>query len=165
MPKQKTLLNDPAFIKGLVVGLSFAILVLIFFYQRDLKDVFAGKAGLPGNNKNPDWYMTCTGADPANPDQVAPTATMVSPLDGTYVARKSIVNFTINSSDNVSLNRNELYVNDVLRGVVYSSIAPYQQGWQVPPNATPGTVYKVYSKTCDTAGNFGVTPVISLIAQ
>src|SRR3989344_256007 len=97
------------FLSGFVVAVVFGVFLLVLATQSKVVqsvppgDVFAGKAGLPGNNKNPDWYTTCTGADPSDPDQIPPTTSIESPTDNANVARKQVVNIKINASDNVLL--------------------------------------------------------------
>lgn len=161
------------FLLGVFVTSLVALVVLIVSLQTGFLNfsfsgtntAFAGKAGLPGNDKNPSWYTTCTGADSSNPDQTPPTTTILSPQDNTYVTRRETITFKVEASDNVQLNRNELYINDLLQGIIYSWSSPYYHGWEVPPNAKPGTIYTVYSKTCDQANNYAITPTIKLIAR
>jgi hypothetical protein len=142
-------------------------LVLIAVVSFNLFNFFVGQSLVvhASNNKNPDWYVTCSGADPSNPDQIPPTVTLTTPVDNTYVDRNEVVNFRIDASDNVLLNRNEIYVNNVLKGVVYSSNSPYYQSWQVPSGAKRGSSYTVYTKVCDQANNYALSPTIRLIVR
>lgn len=166
--RNKSSLLNTSFFAGFSVAGFIGIVFILLALQLEVfqtENVYAGKEGLTGNTKYPDWYTTCTGAEPTSPDQTPPTISFVSPSSGTMVSRKEVVNFRIESTDETMLNRNEMYVNGVLKGIIYSASSPYTHGWQVPPNATSGTEYKVYSKTCDQANNFVISDTITIIAK
>ncbi|HEV2827671.1 MAG TPA: PQQ-dependent sugar dehydrogenase [Pyrinomonadaceae bacterium] len=88
-------------------------------------------------------------------DTTAPTVSIVSPLNGSTVVRKSNVTIAASASDNVGVARVEFLVNGVLQ--CSDVIAPYSCNWRVP--SPPNKPYQIQARAFDAAGNFATAAV------
>ena len=82
-------------------------------------------------------------------DNIPPTVSIDSPLNGSIVARKANVTIAASASDNVSVARVEFVVNGALQCTDVS--APYSCNWRVPP--PPNKQYQIQARAFDGAGN------------
>ncbi|HUN22428.1 MAG TPA: transglycosylase domain-containing protein [Anaerolineales bacterium] len=86
---------------------------------------------------------------PVTIDNITPTANLITPLAGQVVARKDeslVVQPEV--TDNLSIERVELYVNGVLTET--STVAPFPMRWKLPAN---GNQFDVFILAVDAAGN------------
>ena len=82
-------------------------------------------------------------------DNVPPTVSINSPLNGATVARKSNVTIAASASDNVGVARVEFLVNGALQCSDVN--APYNCNWRVPN--PPNRTYQIQARAFDGAGN------------
>ena len=90
-----------------------------------------------------------------------PAVTLISPLNGASVARKSTVTIGANAWDDVGVTKMEFYVNGSL--VCTDSTGSYTCAWKVP--ASPGRSYQLQAKAYDTSGKVGPSNIITVNAQ
>jgi hypothetical protein len=82
-------------------------------------------------------------------DNTPPSVSIVSPLNGSIVAKKSNVTIAATASDNVGVARVEFLVNGALQCSDVS--APYSCNWKVPN--PPNRTYQIQARAFDGAGN------------
>jgi glucose/arabinose dehydrogenase len=82
-------------------------------------------------------------------DNIPPTVSINSPLNGSIVAKKSNVTIAASASDNVGVARVEFSVNGALQCSDVS--APYSCNWKVPN--PPNRTYQIQARAFDGAGN------------
>ena len=82
-------------------------------------------------------------------DNIPPTVSIASPLNGSIVARKAIITIAATASDNVGVARVEFLVNGALQCSDVS--APYSCNWRVP--SPPNKTYQIQARAFDGAGN------------
>jgi len=89
-------------------------------------------------------------------DTIPPTVTITSPSDGNRVTTN--VSVKVSATDNVGVEKVELYIDGLLQGV--STSAPFTTKW----NATKAAKgpHTVSCKAYDAAGNVGVSQSISV---
>jgi chitinase len=90
-----------------------------------------------------------------------PTVALITPLNGSTVARKSTVTIGANASDNVGVTKVEFYVNGSL--ICTDNTGSYTCAWKVP--AVSGRSYQLQAKAYDTAGKVGSSSIVSVISQ
>jgi len=94
---------------------------------------------------------------PVTIDNITPTANLITPLAGQVVARKDeslVVQPEV--TDNLSIERVELYVNGVLTET--STVAPFPMRWKLPANVrwklpANGNQFDVFILAVDAAAN------------
>lgn len=82
-------------------------------------------------------------------DNVPPTVSIDSPVNGAIVIRKLTTTITASASDNVGVTRVEFLVNGALQCTDTS--APYSCNWRVPN--PPNRTYQIQARAFDLAGN------------
>ena len=82
-------------------------------------------------------------------DNTPPTVSIVSPVNGSIVARKTNVTIAATANDNVGVARVEFLVNGLLQCSDVS--APYSCNWKVPN--PPNRTYQIQARALDAAGN------------
>ena len=93
-------------------------------------------------------------------DNIPPTVSIISPSDGSTVARKSTVGISATANDNVGVTRVEFGVNGSLKCTDTST--PYNCSWKVP--AAPNKSYQIQATAFDAAGN-SATATIGVTAR
>jgi len=91
-----------------------------------------------------------TDPEPIPGDTVAPSVSIISPRDGSYVSKS--VKITVSASDNVGVSRIELYIDGDLMAVASSSNT-LTKGWNTRKVSSGEHV--VSAKSYDAAGNVG----------
>ncbi len=82
-------------------------------------------------------------------DLIPPTISLLTPANGSQVARNTTINITATSSDNVGVTKVEFLVNNVLKCT--DTVAPYSCPWLVP---TPkGVQYSIKAISYDARPN------------
>ncbi len=97
---------------------------------------------------------------PENPDIIAPTATLVSPLAGTVLKATKVV-ITGIATDDIGISKVEFYVNKKVQCTDLT--APYSCTWNVPGVA--GKTYPIQAKAYDAAGNSGLSAIVNVTAK
>jgi chitinase len=82
----------------------------------------------------------------ANQDTTAPNLTILSPTAGTTVKKGSVVNISVEASDNVGVTRLDYYVDGFVVCIDYGTTCP----WKTP---TRKGTYQIEVRAQDTAGN------------
>jgi hypothetical protein len=90
-----------------------------------------------------------------------PAVTLITPLNGASVARKSTVTIGANAGDDFGVTKVEFYVNGSL--VCTDNTGSYTCAWKVP--AVSGRSYQLQAKAYDTAGKVGSSSIVSVISQ
>ncbi len=90
------------------------------------------------------------------PDVTPPTVSITSPTGGAAVS--GTITVSANASDNVGVNRVELYVNGTLVGIDAS--APYQFSWKATSIANGPAQLKTVAY--DAAGNLAQSPIVTV---
>ncbi len=95
---------------------------------------------------------------------VAPTATIVAPVNGATATWGSYLPIVVNASDDVAVAEVDITVNSQTVGQVVRTTgsAPYQYMYQVPPGATGLTIG---ARAIDFGGNIGTASPVTLVAQ
>jgi glucose/arabinose dehydrogenase len=88
-------------------------------------------------------------------DNIPPTVSITSLLNGSIVARKSTVAINASANDNVGVTRVEFLVNGALKCTDTSM--PYNCNWKVP--AAPNKSYQIQARAFDAADNSGTASV------
>ena len=88
-------------------------------------------------------------------DNIPPTVSINSPVNGSTVARKSTVTIAASASDNVGVARVEFSVNGVLQCSDVS--APYSCNWKVP--SPPNKTYQIQARAFDGSSNSATTAI------
>jgi chitinase len=89
-------------------------------------------------------------------DVIPPATSIASPSDSSTVS--GIIDVLINASDNVGVNKVDLYTDGVLTGIRTST--PYRFSWDTTQGADG--VHTLQSRACDAAGNIGDSALISV---
>lgn len=89
-------------------------------------------------------------------DNVPPTVSITSPVNGALVARKSTVTITATANDNVGVTRVEFLVNGALQCTDVST--PYSCNWRVPGAANKN--YQLEARAFDQAGNTATSATV-----
>lgn len=121
-------------------------------------------AATSSNEEGESSYSNEVSAVPSDlppPDTIPPTVAITFPGNGT-VQRKSTVTITATASDNVGVTRVEFYVNGALPCPA-DTASPYSCAWNVP-NPSNRT-YTLQAKAFDSAGNMGVSAVITVTSN
>jgi subtilisin family serine protease len=114
-------------------------------YGHGVVDALAAVIAEPGEDPPP--------PPPPAEDLVAPTVSITSPPNFTYVRQNSLVTLRASASDNVGVSRVEFYVD--LVGKCVDTVAPFTCNWTVPRGR--GLYYLIEAVAFDAAGNFGYT--------
>ncbi|WP_162605085.1 Ig-like domain-containing protein [Geomonas oryzae] len=89
-------------------------------------------------------------------DLQAPTVSLTSP--GNNITVNGTVSIAANATDNVGVSRVEFYLNNALLGA--TNMAPYAYSWNTQSIANG--VYNVTAKAYDSAGNVGLSQVVTV---
>lgn len=89
-------------------------------------------------------------------DLQAPTISLTSPSNNLTV--KGTVSIAANAADNVGVSRVEFYLNNALLGA--TNMAPYAYNWNT--QSVVNGVYNVTAKAYDSAGNVGLSQVVTV---
>ena len=85
----------------------------------------------------------------ATVDNIPPTVSITSPVNGAIVARKANITITATASDNVGVTRVDFLVNGALQ--CSDTTAPYSCVWRVP--GAMNKTYQLQARAFDLAGN------------
>ncbi len=106
--------------------------------------------------------LLLTGA-PSNPpaDSTPPQVAITAPANGALVAARSYVDIQVAASDDVALDRVEIYVNGSLKSAIPGA-GPHSFRWKVP--GRKGKSHEIMAIAVDTAGN-PASHVIAVTSQ
>jgi thermitase len=110
----------------------------------------AGNVGTSANVS-----VTVSNVSSAPTDTTLPTITITSPKDGSNVSRK--VNISVSATDNVGVQRVEIYTNGKLLTTLYTS--PYNTSWNVNGKNVPKGENIITAYAYDAAGNVSTASV------
>jgi hypothetical protein len=94
-------------------------------------------------------------------DIVAPAVSIISPLNGVNVPKKSTVAINASASDNVGVTKVEFYVNGALQ--CSDTVESYTCNWNVP--GKPGVTYSLLAKAYDFKGNVGSSAIVKVTSK
>jgi glucose/arabinose dehydrogenase len=97
----------------------------------------------------------------ATGDNIPPTVSITSPVNGAMVARKANVTISATANDNVGVTRVEFLVNGSLQCT--DTTAPYSCVWKVP--SAPNKTYQLQARAFDQAGNTGSSATVQVTSQ
>lgn len=100
-------------------------------------------------NSGPSADVPVTVQAPPASDTTAPAVAIVSPANGSLVARNKALAISASATDSAGVARVDFYVNGALIGS--DTAAPYSVSWKVP--GKPGVSYVLKSVAYDQAGN------------
>ena len=89
-----------------------------------------------------------------NSDMISPVVSIISPLNGSYVAKKVSINVT--ASDNVGVKRIELYIDGILKSSVLNNSS---LTWSWTTTFLSRGKHLVLAKAYDQAGNIGAKTI------
>jgi len=94
-------------------------------------------------------------------DTTLPSVTIISPLNGSSVTRKSTITISATATDNIGVSKVEFYVNGSLKCT--DTTDPYTCNWNVP--APAGRSYTLQAKAYDAAGNVGSSSLVTVTSK
>ncbi|EKD85331.1 MAG: peptidase S8/S53 subtilisin kexin sedolisin [uncultured bacterium] len=88
-------------------------------------------------------------------DTQAPTVSITSPIDGSFVSRGKKITISATASDNVGVKKIEFYINGSL--LYTDTTKPHTASWRVP--STRNVTYTITAKAFDTSNNTEQTSI------